>query len=366
MSTFSSVLFQTVSATKGYKIGVVTLNRPEAMNALDFDSIKAIRQRLKRWKHSPKIAAVVIHSSSKHFSCGGDIRDLYNSIADEQHPAAGADRYFELEYQTNVELQRYGKPLITVGNGYTMGGGLGLFLTGSHRIALPDMKLAWPEIKIGLFPDVLAAWYLPRIDPSLGLWMGVTATPLAQADIVQQALATHALAADGFDHLLAALRGARWAEHWADNHFVVRHILKSLSVEPTTGSDWQQHRGEVEPLCQRLLNGDYALPSGSESEWVNQGVAAYHAGCPASARVFIEQFREGWRLSQAEVARRDLELAWQACRHPDLKEGIRAMIIDKDKQPVWQHASVAAVPDSWVKELMTAPWPRGKHPLKGL
>ncbi|WP_221799101.1 enoyl-CoA hydratase/isomerase family protein [Oceanobacter mangrovi] len=362
------VTFELLSARKGYRIGLITLDRDAALNALNFEMVKSIRQRLRRWQQSPKIAAVVVQGSGRCFSCGGDIRDLYQSITGQTDSGvAGADDYFEQEYRSNTELHKFGKPLITLGHGLIMGGGLGLFLTGSHRVVCTSAKLAWPEVKIGLFPDVLGAWYLARMEQPLGHWLAITGSPLNATDAIPQGLADYCVGQSQWPELLQQLRQQDWSEHLPANHLKVRQLLRAAQLPESEMpvSDWQSSRTEIRALMEEF-DEHLSLPCQAGIGWIQQGLDSFHQGCPATVRLAEKQLALGANMTIYEVTRMDLDMAWQACRHPDLIEGIRAMVIDKDRQPVWQHANPASVPQHWLDQLMASPWRADHHPLADL
>jgi enoyl-CoA hydratase/carnithine racemase len=373
VSTPSDVTFQTLSARGGFKIGLVSLNRDRAMNALTQDMIQAIGRRLARWQQSKRIVAVVIRGEGRCFSSGGDIRQLYDGIAcADANGLKRADQFFELEYKTNIQLHRFTKPLIAWGHGYVMGGGLGLFLTANHRIGTESMQLAWPEVRIGLFPDVLGTWYLSRIDSALGHWMGLTGVPVTSTDALSQHLIDYQLADGDLEAMIGQLRQLSWSSRTPDNQLLVRTLLSRLqsqSAVTAPASDWQRTQSVITTMMEPVIRqGKVALPAANpyQDDWIQRGLTQHHAGCPASARLVVEQLAAGWRMSLVEAARLELAMAWQACRHPDLVEGIRALLIERGSTPRWQHATPASVPDDWIKALMASPWERQHHPFADL
>ncbi|MDO6682596.1 enoyl-CoA hydratase/isomerase family protein [Oceanobacter sp. 5_MG-2023] len=373
MSTSSDVTFKTLSARGGFKIGLVSLTRAKSMNALTREMIQAIGRRLARWQQSKRIVAVVIQGEGRCFCSGGDIRQLYDGIADgDETGLKQADQFFELEYKTNIQLHRFTKPLIAWGHGYVMGGGLGLFLTANHRIGTTSMQLAWPEVRIGLFPDVLGSWYLSRIEPALGYWMGLTGMPINSTDALSQRLIDYQMADGDLEPLIGQLRRLDWTERTPDNQLLVRHLLGNWSTPAAADkpeSDWLRTGATItEMMVPVIQQGLVALPAADADQdaWVQRGLHQHHAGCPATARLLVAQLALGRHMSLVEAARLELVMAWQACRHPDLVAGIRALLIDRGALPQWQHATPASVPDQWVKALMTSPWKRDEHPFANL
>lgn len=375
-TTAASVLAETIMTDSGHQIGLLTLNEPKAMNAIDLDMVNLLGEHLSAWLHDPKIVAVVMRGSDdKAFSVGGDIRQLYDSMqAQGEEYLQYADAFFEAEYSKNYRVALFEKPLIAWGNGFVMGGGLGLFIGANHRVGTESLKLAWPEVRIGLFPDVAATWYLPRLPYPVGHWMALSGAHLNALDAKAVNLTQYCLEHAQFDVMLAQLVEQSWQSNIPENHAKVRKLLKAQEqtalTEPSLMPESELENAQKE--LQRLFkNDDLASIDKAfkayrgKKPWIKQGIQNYLNGCPATVQVIMQQLQKGGSLSLKEAIQWELELALQAVRHPDFAEGVRALVIDKDAKPKWQHANVKAVPDSWVKELTQYQWTQG-HPLAGL
>lgn len=368
------VIFRTLATRSGHKLGLLTLNAPAAMNAVDLDMVNRIDRQLKRWDANDDVVAVIMRGAGdKAFSAGGDIRKLYDSmVAEGDEKYQYADQFFSGEYGKNYRVHLFNKPLIAWGNGFVMGGGLGLFIGANHRVGTETLKLAWPEVRIGLFPDVAATWYLSHLPFPAGHWMALTGMHMNAVDCRELKLTQYALAHSQFDELKALLKGASWTSNNAENHHLVRDCLHRLEADCPLGlPDSELHHAEddihallsdreLSNIAQRFA--DYQ----GNNDWVKRGIQQFQAGCPATACLIMEQLERGQYMSLKEAVQWELILAYQAVRHPDFAEGIRAMVVDKDFKPAWAHASVHEVPASWLEELMHSPWPRDKHPLKDL
>lgn len=375
MSAQKAVKTEEIACGQRYRLGVLTLNKTSAMNAVDLAMVGMIAEALERWQNDHNIVAVLLRGAGdKAFCAGGDIRQLYDSMqAKGKQRYRYADAFFAGEYGKNYRVHQFTKPLIAWGQGFVMGGGLGLFIGANHRIGCHSLKLAWPEVRIGLFPDVAASYYLARLPYPMGHWMALSGSHINAADARQLALTQYTLADDAWPELLSALQQLPWGDNRAMNHSQVRSLLRGMTNEEGIDSHWQtvsQDLNELfgdslaslgeEPLTlldQRLRHYQ------SDNVWLQQGLDNYRHGCPATAALIMQQLQRGALMSLKEVVQWELVLAYQAVRHPDFAEGIRAMVIDKDNQPQWQHATAADVPASWLVELTQSPWLDDEHPL---
>ncbi len=369
-----SVLAETIATASGHKIGLITLNAPKAMNAIDLDMVNQLDKHLAAWAKDNKIVAVVMRGAGdKAFSAGGDIRKLYDSMQTqgEEH-LKYADAFFEAEYSKNYRVTLFEKPIIAWGNGFVMGGGLGLFIGANHRVGTESLKLAWPEVRIGLFPDVAATWYLSRLPYPVGHWMGLSGSHMNAVDCKAVKLTQYCLEHAQFDSMLEQLSEQEWQVNIAENHAKVRKVLRgaeqSINTAAMPASELESAKKELAVLFkQNDINAiDTAFKAyKGKNPWIKQGVKNYLAGCPATVQVIMQQLKQGGSMSLKEVVQWELELALQAVRHPDFAEGIRAMVVDKDFKPKWQHANVKAVPANWIKSLTQYDWPH-EHPLAEL
>lgn len=375
-----------------HRIGVMTLNSAKTMNAVDLNMVNLIDDVLARWQADDGIVAMIMHGAGdKAFSAGGDIRQLYNSmqVEGDEH-LKYADAFFTGEYSKNYRVHRFGKPLIAWGHGFVMGGGLGLFIGASHRVGTETLKLAWPEIRIGLFPDVAGSYYLSRLPFPLGHWMALTGSQMNAIDCKKAGLINYCVANNKLDNLIDQLRHQPWQNNKAMNNQYVRQLLTQFEQQ----SDAEQSRSSFpesmlegnEEQIKQLFSGmpDQAFTPfadnkqalkwvaerinkiDSDNVWFNQGRDNFNSGCPATAYLIMRQLQLGKNMTLKEVVKWELILAMQSVRHPDFSEGIRAMVVDKDFKPNWQHGSVADVPEDWIEGLLTPLWSVDEHPFDQL
>src|SRR4051795_5412807 len=252
-SPASEILFERRGAA-----GIVTLNRPKALNAVTHDMVRALARQLEAWASDPAVTRVVITAAGERaFSAGGDIRALYElGRAGRQ---AEMLTFWREEYPLNALIKRYPKPYVALIDGIVMGGGVGVSVHGSHRVAGDKFLFAMPEVGIGFFPDVGGTWFLPRMPGELGAWCAITGDRLKTADGLAAGIATHHVRSDRFADLTDALCGnisvdatlAAFAEPAGEGPVMARraaidrlfggetveHILRALEIEATDGSD---------------------------------------------------------------------------------------------------------------------------------
>ncbi len=363
------VTFETLEA-EGGSIGVATLNSPKALNSLTLEMVELLGEQLQNWQSDPDIGCVLLRSSSdKAFCAGADIRQLNAGIAESQHGERliALERFFEREYRLDYLIHCYSKPLIVWGNGIVMGGGLGLFAAGNFRVVTDSSQLAMPEVTIGLFPDVGASWFLNKMPEHLGRFIGLTAARLNAADALYTGLADIALPHSAQSQVLADLQQLNWqrCKPWAEVNRVLRQY--NLSELPPS-----HMRTDYEPLQQ--LTGVIELSQiedriqrlHGQSDWLRQCSQTMAAGSPMTRRLVIEQLARGRYLSLADCFRMEWCMAVQACQQGEFSEGVRALLIDKDKAPSWRDTDSDSVPDELFWRHFQLPRGVANNPLADL
>lgn len=367
------VLFEEHAAANGKRVGVATLNAEKSLNALTLDMIRLLDARLSIWDRDDGIAAVLLRGAGdKAFCAGGDVRGLREALLDSPaYPNAQAVDFFSEEYALDYRIHCYRKPLIVWGNGIVMGGGLGLMAGASHRVATPATRIAMPEITIGLYPDVGGSWFLQRMPGKLGLFLGLTGAPLNAHDALICNLADHVVAADGYFALLSRLLAADWSGD-AHDHARVSALLGAMEDEardalpdsPVARNLAAVHRlmnkGELSAVAAALRDTAF------EDPWLAQAAKTFAHGSPTSAAVTWETLRRAKHLSLAEALRMELILSVNFCDKPDFREGVRALLVDKDRQPDWRFKTLTQIEDAWVDNHFDSPWRAGEHPLAAL
>lgn len=351
-------------------LALATLNDPSALNALNAEMIAALSQALQQWAADPAIAAVFLcGAGGKAFCAGGNVRrvqeGLYHS-ADFPNPQALA--FFSQEYGLYQQMHTYAKPLIIWADGIVMGGGLGLTAAASHRIVTAATRMAMPEISIGLFPDAGGSWFLHRMPGRSGLFLGLTGAAFNGRDALYGQLGDYALTDTPLAEALAALQHADWHNNDAANHDVAAAVLHALhrpeglpesqilhhwaAIERITGS------GGLAAADTLLRTEDFATP------WLQQAAGQYRQGCPTSAALTWRLYQQTRHYSVAEVLYLELIVALHCCRNGEFTEGVRALLIDKDKQPRWQR-TLAECDATYIDAHFANPFTPGAHPFDG-
>jgi len=362
------VLFETRRSDGGHGVAFATLNAAPSLNALSLEMADSLLARLRAWRDDPSIVCVVLQGAGERAFCaGGDIVALYEWLTAVDF--AAVERYFIQEYTLDYYLHCFPKPVLCWGHGIVMGGGLGLLVASSHRIVTESSRLATPEVSIGLYPDVGASWFLPRMPRRTGLFVGLTGIPMNAGDAIFASLADfflpNAEREDTYDRLLSLA----WSDLPRANHRALSRLLRtSRDQHAAPESNLRTHFDLVNDItdCDSVEEIRVALQSRGEREpWLQRPAQTLAAGSPTSTRVLFEIYRRASRLSLKEAFALELGLTMQFAQHPDFREGIRARLIDKDHRPRWSPATLADVTDGYVEEHFASPWPASQHPFKG-
>jgi enoyl-CoA hydratase len=317
--------------------GLITLNRPHALNAVSLAMVRALTRELAEWEADPAVTRVIVTSNdTRAFSAGGDLRALYDlGRAGRYDEALG---YFREEYALNARIKRYRKPYVALIDGIVMGGGVGISVHGSHRVAGDKFRLAMPEVGIGFFPDVGATWFLPRLPGRLGTYCALTGERLGAADAVAAGVATHRVASAQFPDLIEALCGAdpvdaslaAYAQPAADGSVARRRAIDTL------------FKGNGVEDILAALDAEGA-GSGADAAFASATAALIRTKSPTSLKIALAQMQRGSALDFAECMRTEFRIVSRVVHGHDFYEGVRAVIIDKDQAPRWQPSRLAAV-----------------------
>ena len=367
------VLFQTFLTASGHRFGRATLNTPASLNALSLAMVDLLDPQLAAWANDPNVAGVVLDATGdKAFCAGGDVVGLCQAIRalpPGQVPPE-ASNFFEREYRLDHRIHTYPKPLVCWGHGIVMGGGMGLLAGASHRVATPKTRMAMPEIGIGLYPDVGGSWVLARLPGKTGPFLALTGAPLNAADALFAGLADFVVPHERHGDLLDAIVATAWQGEREADAAQLSHLLHTLGqgtelpesklrthldrINTAVGHD------RLQDMAPRLA----ALATDADP-WLAQAGHTFATGSPTSAALGLAMQRRARHLSLADTFRLELQASVGCCAHPDFAEGVRALLIDKDKQPRWQPATLADVTPEWIAAHL-APRFTGPHPLADL
>ena len=346
-------------------VAYLTLSRPQALNALSLDMIRAITGALQSWENDPAVHAVVVAGAGgKAFCAGGDIR-WFHQAYHANDPLL--DQFFVEEYALNYLIHRYGKPYIALMDGVVMGGGMGISQGARLRIVTERTKMAMPETNIGLFPDVGGGWFLARTPGHVGEYLGLTGTVIGAADAIYTKLADVYLPTNAIAEMVASLQ----AQRFDGGDAVLAHI-ESFTRQHTDAckagaSQLAANAARIDELfagatAQAIL----AAVSDAEGDWAAQTAATLRSRSPLMLCVTLEQIRRARTMALEDELRMELDMMHDVFRHGDGVEGIRALVIDKDHQPKWNPPRLDEVSPARVRAFFESPWRREDHPLATL
>jgi enoyl-CoA hydratase/carnithine racemase len=384
--TNAPVLFEERFTDNGMRLGIATLNQPQALNSLSLEMVDLLQERLNAWAADPQVAVVILQGAGeKAFCAGGDLQGLYKSMREHAGQGAWANvyarKFFEHEYRLDYCIHTYPKPVLCWGRGIVMGGGVGLMMGASHRVVGTDARVAMPEISIGLFPDVGGSWLLNRMPGRLGLFMALTGAQINAADALYTGLADYVLEPSRWNELCQTLQQQPWAGNPGKGGTAARSINDGLlrrtllTFAPPQDDEpgpLRQHAFIINGLCgeTRLedIHAEIATLADHADPWLARAAKTMLAGSPGSARLAY-LLQQNTRLRSLEdIFRMEYTVALNCCAAAGgLAEGIRALIIDKDKNPRWQPATLKEATNAWGQTFFEEPWPSNlEHPLADL
>jgi enoyl-CoA hydratase len=323
--------------------GLVTLNRPKALNAITHGMVRALAAQLDAWATDDTVTRVIVTASGERaFSAGGDIRALYDQITAGRHQEALS--FFRDEYKLNTAIKRYPKPYVSLIDGIVMGGGVGVSIHGSHRVAGERYVFAMPEVGIGFFPDVGATYALPRLAGEIGTYCALTGERLKAADAVLSGAATHHVKSRRFPALLDALCGKDPV------NAVLADFMESSGP------------GEVMPR-RRMIDRTFAWDSvpailaalqreagkaTDDAQWLAKTVQTIRTKSPSSLVLALAQMRYGRTHSFEACMAAEFRIVSRIVYGADMVEGVRAIIVDKDNAPHWSPPELDTVPNDLI------------------
>ncbi|HEX3141920.1 MAG TPA: enoyl-CoA hydratase/isomerase family protein [Rhizobacter sp.] len=349
-------------------LGLITLNKPQALNALSLAMVRDVTAALLQWRDNDQLKAVLLRGAGREgkapaFCAGGDIR-FFHQAALAGDPTL--EDFFTEEYSLNHLVHNYPKPTIALMDGITMGGGMGLAQGAALRVVTEHSKLAMPETNIGLFPDVGGGWFLARCPGHVGEFLALTGHVLGAGDAIAHGLADVFVESQNLSALVEAL-----ADQPIETGAQAVATVKARAQTAPSGT-LQAHSAPIDQ--------HFALPSAlaiahslanDNSPFAQQAAADLRKRSPLMLEITLQQVRRARSMSLAD----DLRMERDLVRHSfhlrpgaasETAEGIRALVIDKDQQPRWNPARLEDVQAADVAAFFASPWPAHAHPLRGL
>ncbi|WP_022698038.1 enoyl-CoA hydratase/isomerase family protein [Euryhalocaulis caribicus] len=329
---------ETIIEKKG-RAGRITLNRPKALNALTRQMCLDMTKALLEWRNDPDVKVVVVDGAGdRGFCAGGDIRLLYES------GKAGDERAYEFwrdEYRLNQLIKRYSKPYVAMIDGIVMGGGVGVSVHGDYRVAGDSTMLAMPETGIGFYPDVGGTYFLPRLPGKTGMWMGLTGARLKTADAMAMGIATSYTPSDKRPALIEALENGPEG---------IEDTLAAFAEEAGE-SEVKKRQEDIEthfaaPMVEAIL----ASLDNDRSDWAIEQAKTMRTKSPTSLKLTHRAIQMGAQTEFEDTMRRELRLSAHCLKGHDFYEGVRAQIIDKDRDPKWDPSDLERVGDAELEQ----------------
>jgi enoyl-CoA hydratase len=318
-------------------LGIVTLNRPQALNTLTLGMYRQFEAALAQWVADPAMSAVLVRGAGdRAFCAGGDVIAIYEA----RRTGVYNSDFFREEYQLIRRIHRLPKPYVALMTGVTMGGGAGVAINGMYRVASERTVFAMPEVHIGLFPDVGASRFLTRVPGRIGLYLALTGKRLGPADTLALGFAAHFVPHERLSALTDAIADASRA---VDARTAIEAALARFAGDPGAAS--------LPPLREAIdrafagdsveaIVADLARESG---DWAKEALDAIRRASPLSVKITFEQLRRGKGMEIEDALTLEYRMTQHVLAAHDFFEGIRAVLVDKDRNPRWQHASLEAV-----------------------
>lgn len=330
----------------GKSAGLITLNRPKALNAINLDMVRQVYAAMKSWQDK-KSLVVIKGTGEKSFCAGGDVRAVVENGATES-----SRNFFREEYRLNALINAYKPDYVAIVDGITMGGGVGLSVHGKYRIATERTMFAMPETAIGLFPDVGGGHFLPRLQGKLGLYLGLTGFRLKGKDVMKAGIATHYVQSKDLDALENELFST-------NNSSEVVEVLRKFHVNDNTEFVLAKNIEQIN----KCFNGTtveqiVANLENDGSDWAHSTLKTLNKMSPTSMKVTKKQLDLGLNCDLRSCLKMEFRMAVHSVMGSDFKEGVRAMLIDRDQSPKWNPAKLSDVTDEQVDRFF-GPLPDG-------
>ena len=334
-------------------IGHIILNSEKTLNALNQEMVEEMLRLLKLWENDSNVSCIMLMGSGeKAFCAGGDIKSLYMALKDKTDDSICKTclNFFISEYTLDYTIHTYSKPIVTWNTGITMGGGMGLMNGASHRIVTPDATLAMPEISIGLYPDVGATWFFNKLTSGLSYFLSLTGARINAQDALELGLSDFCLPKTGRDELISKLGQIKWSKKVEENRKQITKVVKELNIETGISSLTKPYLEEFSRLDNISCLKEFIeiTKTFTPSPWMDKCLEIFSKGSPSSAGIILEQLKRGRNLNLKEVFESELNLSVHCSEKPDFKEGVRALLIDKDQNPQWSPSTHDKVDSAWI------------------
>lgn len=334
-------------------VAEITLNQPRRINSLNYEMLVPLKEKLLEWETDKEVKAVVLQGAGeKGFCAGGDMKALYEA-GQTDNIKEKARQFFTLEYEVDQLIDEFKKPIIALLDGIVMGGGVGLAYGASHRIVTERTKWAMPEMNIGFFPDVGAAYFLNQAPGHLGRYLALTATVINGSETITINAADYMMASDDLEAFKEKLKSVTFDQDTVKD--TLQQVIQEHTSESQLTNHLEKHQSEIdehfrfdtmEEIVASLKNGG--------SDFASETAETLLSKSPISLKVTLEQLIKGKEKSFAECLETDLVLANNFMENPDFLEGVRSVLIDKDHAPNYKYKALSDVSEEKVNEFFIA------------
>ena len=371
----SPVIFSEIKTKTDKRIALAELNAPQSLNALNMSMFELLHKQLLEWQSNDEIAMVILQGSGdKAFCAGGDVVSLYHALKTERENITDSQSstvqetaetiiddqtiinsfgydFFALEYQVDQLIHEFTKPILVWGDGYIMGGGIGLFAGASHKVVTEKTLLAMPEVTIGLYPDVGASWFLNKVSNNTGLFLGITGAIFNAVDALNIGLANVAIKSSVKSEVISSLSNVQWQTNHENYELLDKALNKFVQQSEQAFASITSNVVEHQAIIKQLTNFDNGadiyqaiLALDTESDWLQRAQAKLRKGSPLSALIIYQQLLISKDFTLEQCFASELNLSLRCCQYPEFSEGVRALLVDKDKSPRWQYENINDIP----------------------
>lgn len=358
-----SIITDFIIVNDNKKIARLCLNNPNSLNAQTVQMVSQSGALLRQWADDETVVAVLIEGTGdKAFCAGGDIRGLYHAYDPSVFPNQVACEFFGTEYELCKQIKHYAKPVIVWANGIVMGGGMGIAMPASYRIATCTTMMAMPEVAIGLFPDAGGSFFLSRLPDDIGLFLGLTGARINASDALALGLVDYALSGDvggEYERLIAALQAMYWHDDIITNHKNLKNTLKKLHNTTGLAEGWLlPHYDEIAQLMRVDSLYDFDTLAKMQTKqadggYIHQALLNYLNGSPISAAITWRAYHQAKQMEFDAVMAMEFVIAVNCMHEGEFAEGVRALLIDKDKNPNWRY-TLQTLPVGYIERYFQA------------
>ena len=314
-----------IKFTEQNNTGIIKLNRPDALNALNYEMAVDFLEILSKWKTSHSIKRVLLLGEGKAFCAGGDVKNLFSS----SNKNTLKQTFFQKEYTLNYNINEFPKDYLSVWNGLVMGGGVGLSIYGNYRLATEKAKFAMPETAIGFFPDVGGSFFLSQLKNGIGIYLGLTGKVLNVRDMIDLGIATHYLPSEGLSKTI--------------DEYIKKGNINSSSYYPEMSSEITENKNFIEDTFQNDLSEMMKKLKNSKNEF---GQKIYHhllSRCPMSLAVSIKLINNAKSKSLKECLEIEYQLSQHMVYRNDFNNGVDSVLVSKNNRPQWSPSTIEEI-----------------------